>query len=419
MGDTPPVGALDSEAIPVSKPGGGKPEPVASRFWATVSIALPSAEAAASNVAIARLAADGRKWELLPTEFKDGLAVAQTDRLGDFALVKNIALPASAAPAAGEIIVDDLDSGFQRFEADGSVNYFWNTLCSSVGCWAGHAYWTWNRSNYEPLPLDQAWNWAHWTPTLPDPGFYKVEVFIPSANATTTGATYKIHHAGGVDAVTVNQLTSSGVWKNIGAFEFSAGGGEYVYLDDVVPEQAQKGSQIGYDAIRFTFCPDPAVCQPDLEPPVIHSVDRWLNGQGSSVFRAHVTDNVKVAEVVLIFNGVSLTMTPKGGDLYEVVVPIPLAKISQAQVVATDTSGNTAIFPPGTLINIRGYLSRGLGGSNFACGASGCNPGSQGTQADPVNTAYGNFFYPVSLLTIPGPGDSDIVIESVLQAAGR
>ena len=144
---------------------------------------------------------------------------------------------------------------------------------------------------------------------------------------------------------------------------------------------------------------------------MIHSVDRWLNGQGSSVFRAHVTDNVKVAEVVLIFNGVSLTMTPKGGDLYEVVVPIPLAKISQAQVVATDTSGNTAIFPPGTLINIRGYLSRGLGGSNFACGASGCNPGSQGTQADPVNTAYGNFFYPVSLLTIPGPGDSDIVIE--------
>ena len=85
-----------------------------------MSIALPSAEAAASNVAIARLAADGRKWELLPTEFKDGLAVAQTDRLGDFALVKNIALPAcpsAAAPAAGEIIVDDLDSGFQQLRS--------------------------------------------------------------------------------------------------------------------------------------------------------------------------------------------------------------------------------------------------------------------------------------------------------------
>ena len=154
-----------------------------------------------------------------------------------------------------------------------------------------------------------------------------------------------------------------------------AAGVKIVYLNDVVPEQSFGGSQIGFDAIRFTFCADPAACQPDLEPPVIHSVDRWLNGQGSSVFRAHVTDNVKVAEVVLIFNGVSLTMTPKGGDLYEVVVPIPLAKISQAQVVATDTSGNTADFPPGTLININGYLSRGLGGSNFACGADWLQPG--------------------------------------------
>lgn len=412
------VAALDPEAIPVSQPGGGKPEPVASRFWATVRIALPSPEAAAPNVAIARLAADGKKWELLQTAFQDGFAVAKTDHLGSFALVKNMALSASDAlgasvAAAGEVIVDDLDSGFQRFEADGSVNYFWDSACSSAGCWAGHAYWTWNRSNFEPLPLDQPWNWATWTPILSDPGFYKVEVFIPSANATTTGATYKVHHAGGVDAVTVNQLTNSGAWKNIGAFEFTAGGGEHVYLSDVVPEQAQLGSRIGYDAVRFTFCPDPAACQPDLEPPVIHSVDRWLNGQGRSVFSAKVTDNVKVAEVVLIFNGVSLTMTPKGGDIYEVEVPIPLAKISQAQVVATDTSGNTAVFPPGTLINIRGYLSRGLGGSNIICAnntTSCAAPPNNASNADPVNTAYGNFFYPVSLLTIPGPGDSDIAI---------
>ncbi len=406
------IAALDPAALPVSKPGGGKPAPVASRFWATVSIALPSLDAAAPDVAIARLATDGTKWELLPTEFQDGFAVARTDRLGSFTLVKNTALAAPAVPAAGEVIVDELDSGFRRFEADGSVDYFWDASCSSAGCWGGHAYWTWNRSDYEPWPLDQPWNWATWTPSLSDAGFYKVEVFIPAADATTTGATYRVYHAGSVDAVTVNQLTSSGIWKNIGAFEFTAGGGEYVYLDDVVPEQAQLGSQVGYDAVRFTFCPDPAACQPDLEPPVIHSVNRWLNGQGSSVFRAEVTDNVQVAEVVLIFNGVSLNMSPIGGDLYEVVVPIPAAKISQVQVVATDTSGNTAVFPPGTLINIKGYLSRGLGGANFACSAKGCDsPGTNATAADPVNTAHGNFYYPLSLLTVPGPGDSDIKID--------
>lgn len=410
---------LDPDAQPISTTGGGKPEPAASRFWATLSIALPSPEIAASSVAIARLAVDGKKWELLLTEFRDGRAVAQTDRLGTFALVENIVMRGAGlrAAVAGEVIVDDQDSGFQQFQHGPDYGWlWWPTACGSAGCWADHAYYTWNRSpkseGGEDLPLDQPWNWATWTPTLPGPGFYKVEVFVPADDATTTGANYQIHHGGAVDSVVVNQLTISAAWKNIGAFEFTGGGGEYVYLSDVVPEQSWNGSQIGFDAIRFTFCPDPAACQPDLEPPVIHSVDRWLNGQGKSVFRAKVTDNVQVAEVVLIFNGVSLTMNSIGGDLYEVVVPIPLAQISQAQVVATDTSGNTAVFPPGTLINIRGYLSRGLGGSNLICANKPtCNEPTNASSADPVNTAYGNFFYPVKLLTVPGPGDSDIKIE--------
>lgn len=407
-----PVGVLDPEAMPISTPGGGKPQPVASRFWATVSIALPSLEVADSTVAVARLATNGQKWELLPTEFRDGLAVAKTDRLGAFALVKNMALAASAAPVAAEVIVDDLDSGFQRFEYDGSVDYFWPVSCGTAGCWADHAYWTWNRSDFEPLPLDQPWNWATWTPGLPEPGYYKVEVFIPAANATTTGAEYEIHHAGSVDAVVVNQLTTSGAWINLGPFEFTADGSEHVYLDDVVPEQAQLGSQVAYDAVRFTFCPDPAACQPDLEPPVIHNVRKWLDGRsGRGLIQATVTDNVQVAEVVAIFNGVSVNMHLVSGDLYEAVVNVPNNQISGLQIVATDTSGNTAVWPSGALINIRGYLSRGLGGSNFACGGSDCNPGSQGTQADPVNTAYGNFFHRVPLLAIPGPGDSDLVIE--------
>lgn len=151
----------------------------------------------------------------------------------------------------------------------------------------------------------------------------------------------------------------------------------------------------------------------DTVPPVIHSVKRWLNGSGRSVFRAHVTDNVAVAEVTLVFNGIFTVMSPIGGDLFEAVVNVPSTQVSTFQVVAIDPSVNVATFPPGTTIDLRGYLSRWLGSYNFACKPLNCSksPGTQGTQADPINTQNGNFFYPLPLLTLPGLGDSEIVVE--------
>ncbi len=161
----------------------------------------------------------------------------------------------------------------------------------------------------------------------------------------------------------------------------------------------------------FVHIDAPAGPPADMEPPIIHWVNRWLAGNGQTLFRAHVTDNVAVDRVWLFFNGTQVEMNPIGGDLYEAVVGVPPNRISSWYVLALDTSGNPAVFPPGSMGKIRGYLSRALGWHNFACGGNPCNPGMTGTEADPVNTANGNFTYHTTDLTVAGVGDTDIVLE--------
>ena len=414
------VTALDPDAQPLMQPG-GKPIPQPARYWATVTFQLLPGQEHNDNLAIARLDPINKYWELLSTQLDPqlGTASAETDQLGIFALVENAALWVEEgyslnAEPGDEIIVDDLDEDhFKRFEHDGSNDYWWPVACGRGGCWDGHAWWTWNRSDFEPLPPGEPWNWADWYPDLSQPGYYYIDAWIPAADANTSGARYQIYHAGQQDDVTINQAVSGGRWLTLEAFYFEANGGEHVRLDDVVPETWQLGSQIGYDAIRFVYYgqePPPPV---DRIPPVIHSVDRFMSN-GRSNFRATVTDNVAVDVVALIFNGQRVDMTPVGGDVYEATVSVPLGQISTWQVVAVDTNSNVAIFPPGTSFDLRGYLSRNLGLHRSACNSTNsCNVGDKFAIGDPVITdpTTGNFVYPHADLTIAGIGDSDITIE--------
>lgn len=411
------VNELDPAAKPIRLANAAKPTPEESRYWATIRMQLQPGQTANYRLAIGRQDEQSGKWELLPTQWdaQTNTVQAKTDRLGNFALIENMALTAqSEPPAENTVIVDDRDAGFTYDSHDGTKNYFWSTNCSSGGCWAGDALWTYNRSEFEPLPLDQPWNWAKWTPTLADQGWYQVYAFIPSSRATTAGARYKIFHAGQEDQITINQAVISGDWVYLGPFEFSANGGEYVYLDDVVPEKDEyptgNWSYVGMDAVKFVYAgtepPPPA----DTEPPTI-ALERWLDGNGNVLVRAKVTDNTAVGEVVFIFNGVSMTMIPVGDDIYEAWVPVPKNQISQYQVVAKDIYYNVATFPPGTPFQLRGYLSRNLGQHNFTCNSYGCNPGYQGSDADPVNTSNGNFFYHHQDAVINGVGNTSILIE--------
>lgn len=415
VSDGEPVTQLDLDNQPVKPADAAKPTPVVSKYWAAVQISLTKAQAENENLTIARLDVHSGKWEILPTQIMTQTAVAQTDRLGKFALIENMAQWNDSHQPLGigdEIIVDDGDSGFQLFEHDGSVDYFWSSDCGTGSCVQGDALWTYNRSPFEPLPPDQPWNWATWTPSMTEVGYYYISAWIPGDHATTAGATYKIVHAGQEDFVSVNQAVVSGDWVSLGAFEFAAGGGEYIYLDDVVPERDEyphgNWSWIGYDAIKFVYAgtePPPPV---DTEPPVIN-LRTWEGHDGQVLIQAYVTDNVAVAEVTLIVNGAAMAMTAVGNDLYELVVPLPPNEIHDYQIVAVDTNYNVATFPPGSTFQLRGYLSRNLGSYNSACNK--CDPGTQGDVADPVNTANGNFVYHTVDSAVAGLGDTDILIE--------
>ncbi len=207
-------------------------------------------------------------WTALPSvvDASANTLVATSTHFTHFALLQPAQAPTST------IIVDDQDAGFQHF-TQGGINE-WSSIPCAGDCWAGHAYWSYNRSDFNGGDLSLPWDWATWTPVLPEDGYYKVEAWIPAPNATTTGATYVIAHADGVSSVTVDQSAVSGAWQQLGAYRFTAGSAGSVYLDDVVPEQVNpnKGTaaKIGFDAVRFIYAGLTPPADMDLIPPVIH-----------------------------------------------------------------------------------------------------------------------------------------------------
>nr|MBC7244492.1 hypothetical protein [Chloroflexota bacterium] len=139
---------------------------------------------------------------------------------------------------AGEIIVDDKSSGFQK----GGPNESWYER--SIG-YNGHIYWTYNSDA-------QVYNYARWTPQLPGAGNYQVYVFIPRERADTKSARYRIYHNGQQHTATVNQSIYFDKWVSLGTYYFAASGNEYVYLDDVTGEP-YASRKIGFDAVKFVM----------------------------------------------------------------------------------------------------------------------------------------------------------------------
>ncbi len=321
--DNTPVAALDREARPIHDPDAGKAIPPEYHYWATVSVHLSEEELRLVDdewLAVARLDAVTGKWILLPTQLdrQSATATASTERLGTFLLVQNmpngpvlvgdgtVALP-SGNVLQSEVIVDDLDPNF-RHEQDPRVPegpYWWDGSCGGGGCYAYHSYWTWNRSTYEDrwlLPGEPC-NWATWQPALSAPGYYVVAVFVPGSEADTQGADYVIYHNGAVDTVRVNQAANSGAFVNLGAFQFSADGSEYLYMNDVVAETPRElGSHVGYDAAFFVPGDDGGNLPPSPEEIArlfALGVRRWQKSVGDPVSTS-TGNHVQQIEVVSI-----------------------------------------------------------------------------------------------------------------------
>ena len=131
------------------------------------------------------------------------------------------------------VVVDDLSPQFRR-RADG-----WQQ--ASTG-YRRHHYWV-------PARAAAARRVATWRADLAGPGTYRVVASIPSRNATTRRAVYKIQTADGWARRVLDQDAHRGEWVPLGDYRLDAT--PMVKLSDRTGERAALGRLVGFDAIRF------------------------------------------------------------------------------------------------------------------------------------------------------------------------
>jgi murein DD-endopeptidase MepM/ murein hydrolase activator NlpD len=121
----------------------------------------------------------------------------------------------------------------------------------------GDMVWTQNTASRQD-------NYARWKPTLPGPGWYRVEAFIPPFNITkaSTRARYLVVAKGRTHGpVVIDQSAAGGTWVTVGTFEFGGdAGSEYVELGDVTGE-TNVSRNVLFDAVRWTPSSQPPVPQ--------------------------------------------------------------------------------------------------------------------------------------------------------------
>jgi photosystem II stability/assembly factor-like uncharacterized protein len=107
-------------------------------------------------------------------------------------------------------------------------------------------------------------NWGEWRPTLLQPGYYRVEAYIPfhppilwecpekTISFDTSDAHYSIHHANGQTLITGTQKSLNNKWLPLGEYLFNAGSEGYVTLTDLNGEE-NLASTVSFSALRFIW----------------------------------------------------------------------------------------------------------------------------------------------------------------------
>jgi murein DD-endopeptidase MepM/ murein hydrolase activator NlpD len=95
--------------------------------------------------------------------------------------------------------------------------------------------------------------WAEWKTELPSSGRYEIATFVPTRNATTTRARFKVHGIRGTSTevvVDIDQSRNRNRWVTIGIFDLVKGqtNAGKVFLNDVTGEPDKV---IAFDAVRF------------------------------------------------------------------------------------------------------------------------------------------------------------------------
>ena len=152
------------------------------------------------------------------------------------------------APVAVTVVVDDLSPQFVK-RAGG-----WRQANSG---YLKHNYWV-------PARAGKAKRIATWRPTLTAPGDYRIAVRIPSRDATTRKAVYRIKTVDGWVKHRLDQSIAQGKWVDVGTFRLTTT--PAVKLTDRTGERASLGRRVGFDAIRFVPVAQPRVSSDPASP---------------------------------------------------------------------------------------------------------------------------------------------------------
>jgi hypothetical protein len=145
-------------------------------------------------------------------------------------------------PDNGDLVIEELESSFAPSQAN-----WYRAPCGDNG----HTYYT-----YATDTSAESTNWASWTPNIPERGTYRVYVAIPQGCGlghppyASTGATYRIHTAGGTVERTVDHNTAE-PWVDLGSYTFEAGTNGFVELDDLTNEPYSLRRVIFFDSIKW------------------------------------------------------------------------------------------------------------------------------------------------------------------------
>ncbi len=177
----------------------------------------------------------GSWWcQSIPSEF-EGIGDPE---LGTSIESDNCGLPCDATLAGGETVVDERTSCFSR-----QTSYWW----SVPEGWEDHHFYTFGTDAAADDTL------GRWTFDVDVAGTYRVEVHVPSTEADSTGARYRVDGGSGpLDLGVVDQSTQKG-WVALGDVGFEVGVGRYLELGDVTGEAYELRRKLAYDAIRMTL----------------------------------------------------------------------------------------------------------------------------------------------------------------------
>ena len=148
--------------------------------------------------------------------------------------------PCATVPAAGRVI----DQDEACFELGGPMQY-WRTEQSG---WNGSLKWTHATDT-------QVYNYALWHLDLEQAGRYVLEAYTPAAWAESQQANYQVRHGGVTTATVVDQTAVDG-WVTVGEFDFTAGNGQWVRLEDLTGEPGSSNTRVVFDALRLTLVPN-------------------------------------------------------------------------------------------------------------------------------------------------------------------